>query len=115
MVPLTFSLLPMDVHFAFGQAIRRAVDKIGRRVAIVASGDLSHRLIPEAPAGFHPDGEVFDKKLVQYIKDYVVRGIMAMDEDLIDHAGECGLRSIVILLGALDGRVTPEPGEEADK
>jgi len=103
MVPLTFSLLPLDVHFAFGQAIRRVADKIGRRVAIVASGDLSHRLIPAAPAGFHPDGEVFDKKLVQYIEDYTVKGIMTMDEDLIDHAGECGLRSIVILLGALDG------------
>ena len=103
MVPLTFSWLPLDVHFAFGQAIRRAADKIGRRVAIVASGDLSHRLIPAAPAGFHPDGKVFDKKLVHYIEDYTVKGIMTMDEDLIDHAGECGLRSIVILLGALDG------------
>ncbi len=103
MVPLTFSWLPLDSHFAFGQAIRRAAEKIGRRVAIVASGDLSHRLTPEAPAGFHRDGEVFDKRLVGYIEDYNVKGIMTMDEDLIEHAGECGLRSIVILLGALDG------------
>jgi len=103
MVPLTFSWLPLDAHFAFGQAVRRAAEKIGRRVAIVASGDLSHRLTHDGPAGFHPDGEVFDRKLVQYIEDYDVMGIMTMDEALINHAGECGLRSIVILLGALDG------------
>ena len=29
--------------------------------------------------------------------------ILNLDEDLIEHAGECGLRSIVILLGALQG------------
>jgi AmmeMemoRadiSam system protein A len=29
--------------------------------------------------------------------------VLNLDEDLIEHAGECGLRSIVILLGALQG------------
>jgi len=103
LVPLTFSWLPLDTHFAFGQAFRRASEKIGKRVAIVASGDLSHRLIPGAPAGYHPDGEVFDKMLVRCIEDYNVKGVMTMDAELIENAGECGLRSIVILLGALDG------------
>ncbi|MFQ5987776.1 MAG: AmmeMemoRadiSam system protein B, partial [Dehalococcoidia bacterium] len=54
LVPLTFSWLPLQTHFAFGQAIRRAAEKMGKRVAIIASGDLSHRLIPSAPAGYHP-------------------------------------------------------------
>ena len=103
LVPLTFSWLPLQAHFAFGQAMRRAAEKIGKRVAIIASGDLSHRLIPSAPAGYHPDGQVFDEKLTAAIEAYDVKAIMTMDEELVEHAGECGLRSIVILLGALEG------------
>ncbi len=103
LVPLTFCWLPLERHFAFGRALRRAAEKLGKRVAIIASGDLSHRLIPSAPAGFHPDGKVFDEKLVEAIASYDVQAILNMDEELIEHAGECGLRSIAIMLGALEG------------
>ncbi|MGB2884781.1 MAG: AmmeMemoRadiSam system protein A [Dehalococcoidia bacterium] len=103
LVPLTFSMLPLSAHFSFGQAIRRAAERAGKRIAIVASGDLSHRLIRGAPAGYDPMGEVFDKTLIEAIQSYDVPAILNLDEQLIDRAGECGLRSIVILLGALDG------------
>ena len=103
MVPLTFSILPLSAHFTFGQVIRRAAERAGRRVAIVASGDLSHRLIPSAPAGYDEMGRVFDKQLTDAIASYDVQAVLNLDERLIDRAGECGLRSIVILLGALDG------------
>ncbi|UCG84384.1 MAG: AmmeMemoRadiSam system protein A [Dehalococcoidia bacterium] len=103
LVPLTFSLMPLSTHFNFGQAIRKAAERAGKRVVIVASGDLSHRLIPSAPAGYDPMGEVFDRQLVDAIRSYDVPAVMGFDEALIDRAGECGLRSIVILLGALDG------------
>jgi AmmeMemoRadiSam system protein A len=109
LVPLTFSLMPLSAHFTFGQAIRQASERAGKRVAIVASGDLSHRLIPSAPAGYDPMGEVFDRQLVDAIRSYDVPAVLGLDEALIDRAGECGLRSVVILLGALDGlNVKPE-------
>lgn len=109
LVPLTFSWLPLDKHFAFGKVLRRAADKSQKRVAVVASGDLSHRLLPGAPSGYDPMGAVFDKKLVEALACLDVAAILGLDEDLIDRAGECGLRSIVILLGALDGlEVKPE-------
>jgi len=109
LVPLTFCWLPLARHFAFGQAIGRAAERLGKRTAVVASGDLSHRLIPSAPAGYDPMGEVFDRKLVQAVAALDTQGILALDEELIERAGECGLRSIVILLGALDGlAVRPE-------
>jgi len=103
LVPLTFSMLSLEDHFEFGRALRRAAERAGRRVAVVASGDLSHRLIPSAPAGYDPQGEVFDRTLTEAIAAYDVRAVMEIDKNLIDRAGECGLRSIVILLGALDG------------
>ncbi len=109
LVPLTFSWLPLKTHFAFGQAIRRAAEQIGKRVVLVASGDLSHRLIPEAPAGYDPMGKIFDEKLAKALSCSDTDSILNMDAKLIERAGECGLRSVVILLGALDGlRVKPK-------
>jgi AmmeMemoRadiSam system protein A len=108
LVPLTFCWLPLSTHFAFGQAINRAVTETDKRVALIASGDLSHRLIPSAPAGYDPQGKVFDKTLVDALSRLDTHAVLNLDEDLIEHAGECGLRSIVILLGALHGlSVTP--------
>jgi AmmeMemoRadiSam system protein A/AmmeMemoRadiSam system protein B len=103
LVPLTFSWLPLSTHFEYGKVLRRVADKLEKRVAIIASGDLSHRLLPGAPAGYEPMGKVFDTKLVDAIASYDVDAILNLDPDLIERAGECGLRSIIILLGALDG------------
>ncbi|HAA34592.1 MAG TPA: AMMECR1 domain-containing protein [Firmicutes bacterium] len=106
---LTFAMLPYRALFRFGQVLQRAVDKTGRRVAVLASADLSHRLLPGAPAGYDPRGKEFDEKLARHLRDYDVEEILSMDRELISRAGECGLRSIVILLGSLSGlKATPE-------
>src|SRR5260370_3938462 len=58
-VALGYSFLSNEDHVRFGKCIRAAVDKLGRPVAFIASGDLSHRLKPEAPAGFNSPGHLF--------------------------------------------------------
>jgi AmmeMemoRadiSam system protein A len=109
LVHITFGYLPPRQLFAFGQAIQRALSRLKRRAAIVASADLSHRLTEDAPAGFSPAGEEFDKKLVQLLTQYEVPAILNMNSRLTEEAGECGYRSIVICLGILDGlTVDPE-------
>ena len=102
-VPIAFSYLDIETHFKFGKALRKVIDSQDKKVAIVASGDLSHRLTPEAPAGYNPRGKEFDEKLVELLKKKDDKGILNMESDLIEEAGECGYRSIVILLGALNG------------
>jgi MEMO1 family protein len=109
LVPLTFSWLPLKTHFAFGNAIGKAAERSGKRVIIIASGDLSHRLIPGAPAGYDPGGKKFDEQLVKAISDGDTSKILNFDPELVERAGECGLRSIIILMGALEGlTVKPE-------
>jgi len=103
LVPLTFTWLPLKTHFAFGKAIRAAAELSKKRVAIIASGDLSHRLIQGAPAGYDPMGKVFDQQLASAISSMDTEAILNFDPAVIEHAGECGLRSITILLGALAG------------
>jgi aromatic ring-opening dioxygenase LigB subunit len=49
----------------FGEAVAHAAEGTGSRVAFIASGDMSHRLTPNAPHGFDPRGAKFDEWLEQ--------------------------------------------------
>ena len=102
-VALGYSFLSNEDHVRFGACIRRAADETGRAVAFVASGDLSHRLKPEAPAGFYPQAHVFDEEVVEAIRDGRPERIINIDQDLRRRAGECGYRSMLVALGAAGG------------
>lgn len=103
-VTLAFSNLPDEDHLSFGKCIASAAERIGRRVALVASGDLSHRLRPGAPAGYEPDAYLFDEEMAQTIAEGRLADIPRIDQRLRYRAGECGYRSIVIAAGAIDER-----------
>lgn len=100
-IALGYSFLSDEDHLKFGGCISKAADAVGRRVALVASGDLSHRLKPEAPAGFNPDAHLFDEAVVKAIDDNEPRQITEIDPDLRRMAGECGYRSMLVALGAI--------------
>ncbi|MEW5919685.1 MAG: AmmeMemoRadiSam system protein B [Bacillota bacterium] len=100
---IAFAFLSYRELFRFGEAVQEAVRTTGRRTVIVASGDLSHRLIPGAPSGYNPRGREFDEQLVEHLRHYRVEEILSMDEKLVAAAGECGLRSFAVMLGCLSG------------
>ena len=99
-IALGYSFLPDVDHLRFGECVRRAVERVGRPTAFVASGDLSHRLAPDAPAGFHPEAHLFDKQVVEALKMNEPRRIPQIDPALRRLAGECGYRSMLVALGA---------------
>ena len=100
---LTFGFYPYRDLYNFGRSLRRAIEIRGRATAVIASGDLSHRLIPGAPAGYSVRGAEFDRLLVELLRAGRVGEILDLDEDLVEEAGECGLRSFIIALGLLEG------------
>jgi len=98
-VALGYSFLSNEDHVRFGNCIRQAIDKIGRPVGFVASGDLSHRLKPEAPAGYNPNAHLFDEEVVEAIRSCSTSRIVNIDHELRRTAGECGFRSMLVALG----------------
>jgi AmmeMemoRadiSam system protein A/AmmeMemoRadiSam system protein B len=100
-VVLGYSFLSNEAHLKFGACIRSAVDAIGRRVAFIASGDLSHRLKLEAPAGYNPGAQRFDDEVVAALQDNSPEQIINIDQELRQLAGECGYRSMLVALGAV--------------
>jgi len=98
-VALGYSFLGNEDHLKFGECIRRAAESVGRAAAFIASGDLSHRLKPEAPAGFNPSAHFFDKQVVDALTRNTPSEIVDIDQELRRAAGECGYRSMLVALG----------------
>jgi aromatic ring-opening dioxygenase LigB subunit len=88
-------------HFEWGQQIYQStICNLKSKIALIASGDMSHCLKEEGPYGFHPDGPKFDKDFIESLKKKDIEKILKLD-DLYPEAGECGLRSFCFLLGIL--------------
>jgi AmmeMemoRadiSam system protein A/AmmeMemoRadiSam system protein B len=101
-VALGYSFLSNEDHLRFGSCIKRAAEETGRAVAFVASGDLSHRLKPEAPAGYNPQAHLFDQAIVEAIRQAEPEQIININQDLRRMAGECGYRSMLVALGVTE-------------
>ncbi|HBQ63836.1 MAG TPA: AMMECR1 domain-containing protein [Clostridiales bacterium] len=86
-----------------GRRIRQTAKSMGRRVWVIASGDLSHCLSPEAPCGFDPAGEAYDRGLLQKLAQKDTAGVLAMPPELLDNACQCGHLPLLMLLGSLHG------------
>jgi len=69
-------------------------------VALIASGDLSHRLKRGAPAGYKPTAHQFDAQVVGALRNNDSERIINIDQDVRRLAGECGYRSMLVVLGA---------------
>jgi MEMO1 family protein len=102
LIVIPLSLLPLEELYHFGAIIRQAAAGLNRRVAVIASGDLSHCLLPGAPSGYDPRGAEFDRKLLELINSHEVRELFHLDPVLLEKAAECGFRSLIMLLGTLD-------------
>ncbi|MGC8971812.1 MAG: AmmeMemoRadiSam system protein A [bacterium] len=101
LVLISFSLLPLERIYSFGKVINNVTE---RNVVFVASGDMSHRLLPGSPNGYDPMGKIFDQAVVEIVKSGDLKGFLNLDPELIERAGECGLRSLVMLAGVMDER-----------
>ena len=100
-VVLSPSFLPYTQHRRLGEVVASAAERIGRKVAFVASGDLSHRLLPDAPAGYSVRGSELDDAVVSAVQHGTFQPLGELEPALVEDAGECGLRSIVALGGFL--------------
>lgn len=94
----------LEENFNFGLKLAETVETEAKKIAIIVSGDLSHRLKRKSPGGYSPKGAKFDNKLIEYLSDpeNAKKNILNMDKRLISEASECGLKPLVILLGILD-------------
>lgn len=102
LVRIGLSGFSLQTHYDFGKAIRRAIDKTGRRVVFVASGDLSHCQKEDGPYGYQKEGPIYDEKIMSVMGAGDFKSLLDFDEGFLDASMECGHRSFTIMGGAFD-------------
>lgn len=100
-VVVTMSNISREEHVRLGMVIKDAAEKSNKRVAIVASGDLSHKLHKDSPVGFSVKAQEFDQTIRRLLANKKNQEIIDLDENLILEAGECGYRPLLVLLGII--------------
>ena len=102
-VRIGLSGLPLIDHYRLGMMIREAAENTGRRVVLVASGDLSHKLQDYGPYGYTPEGPEYDERIMDVMGRAAFGELLDFDSTFCDKAAECGHRSFVLMGGAFDG------------
>ena len=101
-IPIGYSNLDNKQHLEFGHHIHRMIDQSATRVAIIACADLSPKLQKDSPAGFSPQGQEFDQKLIEFIQNKDIEKISGLDHNLVEQAaGQEALRSLLVLFGVI--------------
>ena len=103
LVRIGLSGLSLADHYTFGMLLRRAIEQTGRKVVLIASGDLSHKLQTYGPYGFAKEGPEYDARIMDVAGRAAFGEMLEFEETFCDKAAECGHRSFVIMAGALDG------------
>jgi aromatic ring-opening dioxygenase LigB subunit len=68
-------------HYRLGKCIKKTAEDLNRDVIVIASGDLSHKLLESGPYGFHASGPVFDQLATE-----AMAGAIINDDDAGFHA-----------------------------
>jgi len=100
-VRVAVSGLPLSSHYRFGQLIQDTAEKLGRRIVIVASGNLSHALNKDINEPSSP-GPIYDKNVVKTLSSSDFGSLISWDRESLARAEECGHRSFTVMAGALD-------------
>lgn len=103
LVRLSFSGMPFITHYNYGKLIQEIIkSEPNKRFVFIASGDLSHMLKEDGPYGYVSEGPLFDKTICDILKSGDYYELFSIDNQIIEKAGECGFRSLLVLAGVLD-------------
>lgn len=101
-LPIGFSAKNTEEHTAFGTLLREVIEESKMRIAVIASGDLSHVSSRSKKKKSTNDQQNFDEHLISLLSKQDIEGVQKLDRACDGNAEECGYRSILILLGILD-------------
>lgn len=104
LVHITYSMIGDINLYKIGIEIKKTAEELHRKCVIIASGDLSHKLKEDGPYSYSPYGPEFDKTILNNLKNGNIFSVFNMDNKMVNEAGQCGLNSIYVLLGTLNGK-----------
>lgn len=110
-----------DDFLTMGRAIGEAVERLDRRVVVLASGGMSHTFWPlkELPKHeasdpshiFTPEARAADEQRLEWMQEGDHRRIVEMMDDYMPHNPEGGFGHYLMMLGSVGGAACTARGE----
>jgi len=100
-VPMVPAQFDVKQHFEIGYQLKDEIMSSTRRIAVIASADLSHRVGENSPEGFSPQGVSFDEKIVSELTKSNCEALLEIDEAWGNEARSCGLKALAIMSGVV--------------
>jgi len=100
-VPLIPAQFDIKKHFDIGHDLKDEIMSSTRRIAVIASADLSHRVGENSPDGLSPRGVSFDEKIVADLTNNNYAGFLDIDENWVTEAQSCGIKALAVLAGVM--------------
>lgn len=94
---ITTSNFDTETHQNFGRYLKEIISNEEKRVAIIASGDLSHLFEKDEKIA-----EKFDEAIRKSLNPQKMDRIINMDPDILENAGECAYKQLVTLLAIIE-------------
>jgi 3,4-dihydroxyphenylacetate 2,3-dioxygenase len=110
-----------DDFLLLGELLGKAVERVDRRVVVLASGGLSHRFLPfrelrhressDVSNVISPEAAEADRHVLELMEKGDHRGVIDFLPDYRKHAPEGKFGHYLIMVGALGGADCTAPGE----
>lgn len=91
----------LEHHLKLGRYIRKICDLTSLRIAVIASGNMSHKDSKEFPDAHFPLGKKYDDAVMLALQNKKAENILSLDQKLIAESGQCGYKVMCVLLAVL--------------
>ena len=93
--------MSFETHVRAGEALRRAFEASGKRVALIASCDHAHAHREDGPYGFHPAARMFDERVRDIVGGNELERLLDIAPELMSDAKPDSYWQMLMLHGAL--------------
>lgn len=94
---------PSDLlHYQAGEILSQAAARLGRKIAVIGSGDLSHCQKAGTHYGYKACGPEYDRKVMDIMSRGQFDELLGMNEKEADDAMACAQKPFTFLAGTLD-------------
>ncbi len=102
-VHITTGHTSLSEHYYIGKLINEVIKKTDKKILLICSGDLSHALSDKGPYSYNSKGPAFDKLVKQSIEKKDPVSLVFIQDEFLEGAAQCGLRSFLVGFGTMDG------------
>lgn len=101
-MPIITNSSNQKIHFALGQHLQKCIVQSDKKIAVLVSADLSHRLNKKSPGGYLSKAKKLDQKIITCITSGKPKELLAIPSEVLTEAAVEDIGPIAVMLGIIE-------------